>query len=215
MECWRHFVHASRLLCKLKLCADEIRLADAFLLQFCSCFQILYGEDSVTPNIHLHAHVTECISDFGPMSSFWLFSFEHFNGLLGDEPTNNRSIEVQLMNRFVKDNAHIGLLSSVPSASDDITGMFSEAVMAHAFNFTSTKHLDVSESASVSVGDHIIPASKYTISSFDKPHMEVLTNLYREIYPSLIDTNIYLPQSYWKMSCVTIHGQKVSSGQYI
>ena len=68
------------------------------LARFCTCFERLYGPELVTPNIHLHAHLVDCIRDFGPMSSFWLFSFERYNGLLGNEPTNNRSIELQLIN---------------------------------------------------------------------------------------------------------------------
>ena len=52
------------------------------------------------------------------MASFWLFSFERFNGLLGDQPTNNCSIEVQLMQRFLNDNAHLQLLQFEPEASD-------------------------------------------------------------------------------------------------
>lgn len=136
LECWRFFVLASRLLCKGVLAGDDIRLADALLLRFCKEFQSLYGPDSVTPNIHLHAHLVDCVRDYGPMSSFWLFSFERFNGILGDEHTNNRSIEVQLMDRFMKDNAHFQLMSSVPSASSNITSTFSRAVLDHAYGFT-------------------------------------------------------------------------------
>ena len=66
LECWRHFVLASRLLCKhAKFTTDDIRLADALLLQFCRKFESLYGSSAVTPNIHLHAHLAECINDFG------------------------------------------------------------------------------------------------------------------------------------------------------
>ncbi len=107
LECWRHFVLASRLLCKHELTIDNVKLADALLLQFCRKFESLYGSGAVTPNIHLHAHLAECVMDFGPISTFWLFSFERFNGVLGDEPTNNRSIEIQMMNRFVNDNSHM------------------------------------------------------------------------------------------------------------
>ena len=128
LECWRLFVLASRLFCKSCLSDDDIKLADGLLLRFCKEFQSLYGADSVTPNIHLHAHLVDCIRDYGPMSSFWLFSFERFNGILGDELTNNRSIEVQLMDRFMQDNAHLQLLSSVPSASSDITSTFTRAM---------------------------------------------------------------------------------------
>ena len=86
-------------------------MADKFLLLFCRRVQILYGETVIIPNMHMHAHLADCIMDFGPMSSFWLFSFERFNGILGDQPTNNRSIEVQLMRRFMDDNSHVHLVS--------------------------------------------------------------------------------------------------------
>ena len=83
-EVWRHFVLASRLLSKTSLTSDDITLADALLIRFCQRFEAIYGPSFVTPNIHLHAHLTNCIRDYGPMSSFWLFSFERFNGLLGN-----------------------------------------------------------------------------------------------------------------------------------
>ena len=35
LECWRHFVLASRLLCEMVISSDEIELADAMLLRFC------------------------------------------------------------------------------------------------------------------------------------------------------------------------------------
>ncbi len=33
---------------------------------------------------------------------FWLFSFERYNGILGEYYTNNKSIELQLMRKFTK-----------------------------------------------------------------------------------------------------------------
>ena len=68
-ECWRHFVLASRLLCGRKLSNDEIKLADALLMQFCRKFETLYGNEAVRPNIHLHAHLADCVRDYGPMST--------------------------------------------------------------------------------------------------------------------------------------------------
>lgn len=215
LECWRLFVLASRLLCKSCLADDDVRLADALLLRFCKEFQSLYGPDSVTPNIHLHAHLVDCVRDYGPMSSFWLFSFERFNGILGDEHTNNRSIEVQLMDRFMKDNAHLQLLSSVPSAS---TSTFSRAVLDHAYGFTSTRHLDaVSASLPSSQAGRILPAPKYTICSFSDLEVSILHDIYRKVYPSLLADGVeyFFPQSFQKMAYVTIDGQKVKNGQYI
>ncbi len=43
LECWRHFVLASRLLCKHQISPDEIRIADALLSQFFRRFEQLYG----------------------------------------------------------------------------------------------------------------------------------------------------------------------------
>ena len=215
LECWRHFVLASRILCKRKLSTDDIKIADALLLRFCQRFQLQYGQDSVT-NIHLHAHLADCITDYGPMSSFWLFYFERFNGILGDEPTNNRSIEVQLVNRFMNDNAYLQLLSSIPNASNNnITMAFSRAVVDHAYNFMSTKHLDARSQAvqDQSGTENFIAGTKYTISCFSEPEVNMLSNVYREVYD--LNGVEHFSHSYQKMTSVTIKGQKVTSGQYI
>ena len=104
LECWRHFVLACRILCKKNLEGIDVQLADALLLQFCCKVEQLYGTKAVTPNMHLHAHLKEAIEDFGPLHAFWLFSYERFNGVLGNYPNNNKSIEPQLMNRFCQDS---------------------------------------------------------------------------------------------------------------
>ena len=211
LEVWRHFVLASRLLCKRQLSKDEIKVADALLLRFCSRFQTLYGPQTVTPNIHFHSHLSACIGDYGPMSTFWLFSFERFNGILGDEPTNNRSIELQLLTRFVKDNAHLQLLSSIPSGSIEMSDILSRAVIGHAFNFTSTRHLDTTSSTAPSKAD-FLPATKYTISSFSSSDMDILSDAYRILYPAVLSQchSSSLPQSYRKMLTVTIKVRKLS-----
>ena len=48
-------------------------------------------------------HLVECTKDYGPVYAFWLFSFERYNGILGNYRTNNRSVEVQLMQHFMHD----------------------------------------------------------------------------------------------------------------
>ena len=55
--------------------------------------------------MHLHCHVKSCIEDYGPLHGFWLYAFEHYNGILGSAPTNKRSIEIQLMDHFVHDSS--------------------------------------------------------------------------------------------------------------
>ena len=62
------------------------------------------GRDFVKPNMHLHLHLRECLFDYGPFHSYWLFAFERFNFNIGNIHTNCRNIEVQIMRNIVKGN---------------------------------------------------------------------------------------------------------------
>lgn len=104
LECWRYLVLASRLLTSRILYVEQIKQADQLLHAFCTTFETLYGEQYVTPNMHMHGHLISSLLDYGPVYSFWLFSYERYNGILGNFPTNQKSIEVQLMRRFLRDN---------------------------------------------------------------------------------------------------------------
>ena len=150
------------------------------------------------------------------MSSFWLFSFERCYRLLGDEPTNNRSIELQLINRFIKDNAHLHLLSSIPSDSIGATSILSRAVIEHVSKVSSAMHLD-SLSYHLPSETDFVPGSKYTIASFSSFDMDILLNVYQMVYPSMFsdNNNFSLPQSYRKMISVTIRGQTMRVGHFI
>lgn len=68
-------------------------------MTFCRRIEHMYGKEVITPNIHMHAHLRECLLDYGPAHVFWLFSFERYNGILENIPNNNRSIE---MRRFLE-----------------------------------------------------------------------------------------------------------------
>ena len=102
LERWRHFVLACRVLCSKEISLENAKLGDALLMQFCRRTERLFGKHEITPNMHLHSHLLECIIDYGPLHSFWCFAFERFNGILGSMPNNNRSIEAQLMRRFLQ-----------------------------------------------------------------------------------------------------------------
>ena len=77
LECWRLFVSACRILNSPLISLDT---AHELLSGFCKEFERNYGSEAVTPNMHLHVHLTDCIRDFGPVYSFWLYCFEHCNG---------------------------------------------------------------------------------------------------------------------------------------
>ncbi|GET54352.1 hypothetical protein GLOIN_2v1788017 [Rhizophagus irregularis DAOM 181602=DAOM 197198] len=55
-----------------------------------------------TPNLHLCLHICECALDYGPLSSFWCFSFERMNGILGSYKNSKRNIEPELLKIMVE-----------------------------------------------------------------------------------------------------------------
>ena len=118
------------------------------------------------------------------MSHFRLFSFECLNGVLGDESTNNRSIEVQLMTPFLKDNSHFQLLSSVHSAASDITSIFSCAVLDHAYSFASTRHLDIVSNLSTNSVAETLYQSQSTPSQLSEVEIDILSNVYHKVFPA-------------------------------
>ena len=99
------FVIACQILCSPFITVRDVMKADSLLKTFCTQFQRLYGSQEVTPNMHMYTHLSECVLDFGPVYAFWLFSFERYNGIMGGFQTNNRSIELQLMRKFVRDQS--------------------------------------------------------------------------------------------------------------
>ena len=104
LECWRHFVLACRVLCHKNITFEQIGLGDALLIQFCKRTERIFGKEVITPNMRMHCHLRECILDYGPLHSFWLYAFERYNGILGEVPNNNHSIEAQIMKRFLSDS---------------------------------------------------------------------------------------------------------------
>lgn len=70
LECWRHFVLASRLLCKQKLSESDILLIDALLIRFCTKVEQIYGCSAITPNMHMHGHLKDVLRDYGPVYNF-------------------------------------------------------------------------------------------------------------------------------------------------
>ena len=97
LRCWQSFVLACKYLWRANISIIDLQRADFLLLKFCREFQHFYGKTSITPNMHLHCHLKEISQDHGPVYSFWCFSFERYNGIMGSITTNKRSLELQLM----------------------------------------------------------------------------------------------------------------------
>lgn len=91
-DMWSDFVHSCEILCSKVITLSDLITADEKLMTFCTKFEKILGKDKCTPNMHLHGHLRDCIVDYGPIYSFWCFSFERYNGILGEYHTNNSNI---------------------------------------------------------------------------------------------------------------------------
>lgn len=75
-QIWILFVRTVSLLTKRMVSLIELETADKFLLQFCLATQQRYGTAFITPNFHMACHLAEVMKAFGPVYSFWCYSFE-------------------------------------------------------------------------------------------------------------------------------------------
>ena len=98
---WQIFVRACKLLVQTSISRQEIEDAHRLLLLYCVKFQEIFGSECCTPNMHMHLHLKECLLDYGPVYAFWAFSFERHNGKLGSFHTNNRSVTISMMKKFL------------------------------------------------------------------------------------------------------------------
>ena len=114
-RCWLLFVQTCFLICNRIISTQAIEEIHHYLIHFCKHFEELYSAGACTPNMHLHLHLKDCLKDYGPAHSFWCYSFERYNGILGHYHTNNHSIEVQLMRKFLCE-AQIQSLEPSPEA---------------------------------------------------------------------------------------------------
>ena len=79
LDCWLLFVNACKIMGIKVITTEDIALGDSYMMQVVQ----LYGSEVVTPNMHLHGHLKECVNEFGPFHGFWCFSFERYNASLG------------------------------------------------------------------------------------------------------------------------------------
>ena len=204
MECWRAFVLACRRLCKRSLSQDDIKVADLLLITFCKRVT-----EFITPNMHMHLHLAECLYDFGPLHGFWLYSFERYNGLLGKQPTNNRSIELQLIKRFLKDNAHLDLID-LANKNILLSTHFRDTICGRAAQFQS-----ISSSESRFENCSLQLPTKYTLTVLSDYELKLLREAYAYLHPSkseiLLDERFSLPSTCKKYNTIHSNGIALSS----
>ena len=114
---WQAFVRSCNMLLKPYITLEEVQLAHSLLKLFNQTYERLLGKEYCTPNMHMQLHIKDCILDFGPVYGFWCYSFERYNGILGQYQTNNKSITVQLMRKFLE---HHNVTTSYSNITIDV-----------------------------------------------------------------------------------------------
>ena len=209
LECWRHFVLACRKISEYTLSQDNLVVADTLFVRFCKKVKELYGREALTPNMHMHCHLVSCMQDFGPMRGFWLFPFERYNGILGSQPTNNRSIEIQLMRRFHKDNTHLHLAAEVKHWP--LSDLFLDLITDDNGSSVSNNNPQLAFSNDIGLG------SKYVISALSSDLLVVIRKVYSKLYPEhadgLVSGQISVSSTYKRYAHVTRKGKRIGSLQ--
>ena len=205
LECWRHLVLASRLLCQKQITANDIKLADA-LLQFCRRTERLYGKEVITPNMHMHTHLASCVEDYGPLHSFWLYAFERYNGILGGFPNSNRSIEIQLMQRFLYDQ-EVKTLSLPEEFQDKFDSHFCRATAELVGSVAET--VNPYEPSTAEDSDIILSKSRKRFI-LNSEVLQDLTTLYCKLY-SCLPGDMEIPSYCLKYMSIQIKGKRLGS----
>ena len=129
------FALACAILCGRTISLSKLCKADSILLLFCQKVESLYCKDSITPNMHLHCHLAECICNYGPVYAFWCFSFERYNGILSTYQQNNEALPIQMKRKFLEDES---LTASGHTSSNIFKKYFSEILVNNEQNVSGT-----------------------------------------------------------------------------
>lgn len=180
---WSLFVKACVLLFKRVMTRSEVNESHSLLIVFCKRFEILYGKDKCTMNMHLHQHIRNCVFDFGPPHVFWCFAFERMNGVLGSYANNNQLIEIQMMRKFMEFNQSnkLHLNHSQYSFSEALHCASDRGSLMEVKGLTETKLL--------------LPCTQLVLSTEER---DELHNMFSLFYPNYIIVDIDSIKSHHK-----------------
>lgn len=218
LRCWHTFVLACQYLSSPVISKIDIVKANMLFVKFGERFEHLYGKKAVTPNMHLHCHLKECIMDCGPVHAFWCFSFERFNGILGSMQVNGRSVEVQLMRkllagRFVWDATFPNKFQDtfLPFFSRDRNDSVESLNVRNAIAlFNSACCLDVEDFCWSYLTLVSLPNS-FKHFALDSDELRVLLGCYKTLYPQEIIKPACLSRVARKYSTVMLGSEKFGS----
>ncbi|XP_064463127.1 uncharacterized protein LOC135374052 [Ornithodoros turicata] len=126
---WRHmcqFSEALHILLSTELTENMVKKADHLLSEFVCHVPTLYGESSVTFNVHQLQHLASTARNLGPLWANSAFSFESGNGRLLKQITAAKGVPHQVIERVIISQDLHEVLSSEqlpPDASSYCKGL--------------------------------------------------------------------------------------------
>jgi hypothetical protein len=172
-------------------------------------------------------HLRENLLDFGPLSAFWCFPFERYNGILEQINTSWMQPEKQMLLKFSQKQRlqYLGA-KSVNSAEDDFMHSVVESTLtstvgdASSVNQSGTQDIIVMQqikgfncivsSTDATKRDYHHPIPPIKEKYFSNTEQECLCEMYQVLYPSLNVTEV--PRLYRECKKMIInHEEYISS----
>ena len=92
------FIVFLRILTKNCIRESDIEDARELIVLFCKDFELLYGHEKVTFNLHAHLHLPGQVRSFGPLNKISAFPFEGMFNYTGKFKLGTRSLVRQIAN---------------------------------------------------------------------------------------------------------------------
>ena len=231
-SCWVLFVEACQLIVQPAITFAELCKADIKLIEFCRSFQLLYGKEYCTPNMHMQLHIKDSIMNYGPVFAFWCFSFERFNGVLSSFQMNWIAPELQMLKKFlayqnliVTEHINIAVPPELREFFQQHLGKHEEAVDSSEGSIE-VSEIDSSFFVEYRKNCNCLPGcinatlhrqTKYLTQRrseklFNPADVSFLRAVYQHIYPtSQTIANSHVPMRHEAFHHVTILGQQYTS----
>jgi len=168
--------------------------------------------------MHLHCHLKECIEDYGPVYSFWCFAFERYNGVLGNTITNNRSVEIQLMRKFLSEQfvSNVALPEHVCEQFTSLFSKYRDASPVECMPVGSSALLSIATSTNLGsiqwsgIASITLP-SAYKLMHLDADDHQLLSETYQAMYPEINIQSSMVSEVSWRYVSVYLAGEKIGS----
>ena len=146
---------------------------------------------------------------------FWLFSFKRYNGIFESFPTNSCSLEVQCMQRFIREftitttylpHQHRSDFSALLQHVDPVQGSLRAMLQPQHHNVCLQEITDWTQPTSV-----VLPPLYIILSAFDQACISELQSLYSFLYPNFTASDMIIHSTYRKYSKLEFCGTKYRS----